>query len=141
MVYANEGGYEGNWVTDELDGIGIYTWTNGDVYDGHWKGGRRAGGGGMIRANGVKYVGGWMNHTANGKGVLTDGKGKVIFEGRWKDGLFYFIIYLIIFYIFVYMLFFVLFFVIVCCDFCSFSNRHWLRRSCERGRGSAWEGC
>jgi hypothetical protein len=64
-----------------------------------WKKGRREGNGTLVRANGVKYVGEWVNDMANGKGVLTDGKGKVVFKGRWKDGLFYFIICLIIFYI------------------------------------------
>ena len=53
--------YIGDWVRGVMQGIGVFTYTNGDKYDGEWK-----------------------NNMMHGQGVFEHNKGD-IYNGTWKN--------------------------------------------------------
>ncbi len=63
-TYADGSVYTGEWKDSLQHGAGTYTWPNGDKYIGHWAKGLREG-------NGIKY----------------DGKGEILQEGIWRNGI------------------------------------------------------
>ncbi|HOY39295.1 MAG TPA: hypothetical protein PLK75_08345 [Bacteroidales bacterium] len=101
--------FEGNWIDDQIaNGLGTYTWpdgqkyvgefnngtfdgqgirtySDGSTYEGTWKKGIREGNGTMIYANGDKYVGDWKSDMRNGFGVHSYNQSKQIYEGNWVD--------------------------------------------------------
>ncbi|KAF4741144.1 hypothetical protein FOZ62_006983, partial [Perkinsus olseni] len=54
--------YEGQYVNDQKDGHGVFTWPDGRRYEGGWKAGKQ-----------------------NGRGIYRTAKGEVR-EGEWEDG-------------------------------------------------------
>jgi hypothetical protein len=78
--------YKGDFVDDWPKGNVTEILGDGVVYEGQYKRDARKGRGTETRTNGYRYTGCWERHVANGEGVLTDPKGRVIFEGQWKDG-------------------------------------------------------
>ena len=78
--------YEGA-LNDEgaLSGLGVYTWSNGDVYDGAWLRGLKHGRGAMRWSGGGAYIGEWWNDAMHGVGELTAGDG-THYRGSWDFG-------------------------------------------------------
>ena len=61
----------GEWNDDVRNGIGTYTYINGDTYEGEWSNNLRHGQGTYTYADsGAKYVGGWVNGRREGVGEL-----------------------------------------------------------------------
>jgi hypothetical protein len=55
--------YEGRWSIGEISGLGVATYTNGDIYSGEFRSGRRQGDG-------------TMTYAASGQ----------VADGEWQDG-------------------------------------------------------
>jgi len=36
MEYSNGNTYEGNWLNNQYNGFGTYTWSDGSYYVGEW---------------------------------------------------------------------------------------------------------
>ena len=77
---------------NKYEGLGTYTYANGDIYIGEWKKkefnapdklNERHGKGTYTYANGDQYTGEWKKGLRHGKGVFTHANGKVE-EGLWK---------------------------------------------------------
>lgn len=63
--------YTGYRVKDgKLNGVGIYTFANGEIYEGEIRDNERNGQGIQMWVNGNKYTGEWKNDKADGKGIL-----------------------------------------------------------------------
>ena len=56
---------------------GIYK--NGTIYEGE---------GIYIYDDGSKYIGEWKDGKRHGEGILKDKTGKLIFQGKWREGQF-----------------------------------------------------
>ena len=67
--------YDGEWVNDEINGKGKYTWPNGDFYEGDWNNGNAHGYGTMKSSNGNLYKGEW-NKGKKINGTIQWGDGK-----------------------------------------------------------------
>ena len=100
--------YEGNWINDEIGGIGKLSISNGDIYEGGFNDGNLNGIGQYFHENGVYYRGYWKDNKKEGEGMekwpdgssfqgqfhngLRHGKGKfiskegVVYEGDWSEG-------------------------------------------------------
>ncbi len=87
MLLYNNGKYEGELLNGVENGIGIFTWNNGDIYIGSWKNGQRTGFGIYIWASGETYEGYWENGLKDGYGVLYDSNGNTIRAGYWDNDL------------------------------------------------------
>ncbi len=83
MTY-NNGNYFGEWKDGKKNGIGQYTWKEGDVYEGEWKDNKRSGKGKYIWKNGGVYEGDFLDGKLDGKGVRVFSDG-IIYDGEWKD--------------------------------------------------------
>ncbi|GHS93039.1 hypothetical protein AGMMS49949_05850 [Alphaproteobacteria bacterium] len=103
--------YEGERKNDGYDGFGTQTFTEGNRYSGWWKEGRRQGHGkwnsvdgsyegewkkdscdgyGIMKyRDGNKYAGKWAADKPHGKGILTDARGNVLYQGNWTEGVGY----------------------------------------------------
>ena len=57
-----EEAYTGGYTEDKFEGLGIYTWSNGDVYTGRFEGGRRHGDGIKTFADGSPAQEGVWQH-------------------------------------------------------------------------------
>lgn len=78
--------YEGMFKKGYPDGMGTYTWSNGDVYTGSFKKGKMNGNGTFTWKNGNVYTGEYKKGKKQGKGEMTfsDGSKKIV--GYWlKD--------------------------------------------------------
>jgi hypothetical protein len=84
-TYANGDKYEGDFKDDLYDGKGIYTTKGGNKYDGEFKAGKMDGKGTLTSAKGV-YTGAFVADLPNGKGVLKNKDGKVVYEGDFVNG-------------------------------------------------------
>lgn len=74
----------GTFEHDELIGIGIYTYANGDVYDGMFCREIREGEGCMTYATGDVYSGGWRSGVYHGRGCKTWVHGRMrSYDGDW----------------------------------------------------------
>lgn len=61
-VWDDGDAYLGGWNKDgQVNGDGIYVWSNGNIYAGNFKAGKRNGYGVNIYTNGTKYDGNWKN--------------------------------------------------------------------------------
>ena len=77
--------YDGDFRDNEINGNGVFRWTNGDVYDGHMTRGKMNGVGRYTYANGQIYEGSYVNGIKEGKGKLTYPNG-FIYEGDFIGG-------------------------------------------------------
>lgn len=84
-IYDSKDNKSMNACEEELTGIGILTWVNGDKYEGEFVKGRRTGKGILTWANGDKYEGDFIEGKRTGKGVLTWANGD-IYEGEFVEG-------------------------------------------------------
>ncbi len=79
--------YRGNYKNNMRNGEGEYTWKNGDNYRGFWLDGKRHGFGIYTWSDGTRYEGEWQNDARHGKGklILKDG---TVFDGMWDNNTF-----------------------------------------------------
>lgn len=64
--YEDNGSYDGDWVMDKMNGIGLRIYPSGARYVGQWKNGIRDGIGTMVWTNGNFYRGEWKCGSMHG---------------------------------------------------------------------------
>jgi hypothetical protein len=85
-TYTNKSGiYNGQCEHGRKHGAGNQTFPDNTIYQGRFENNKRHGFGRQTFLNGTVYKGLWENDKKHGKGKLTDDKGKVLYEGEWKD--------------------------------------------------------
>ena len=77
--------YDGDFRDNEINGNGVFRWTNGDVYDGQMTRGKMNGVGRYTYANGQIYEGNYVNGVKEGKGKLTYPNG-FVYDGDFIGG-------------------------------------------------------
>jgi hypothetical protein len=77
--------YDGDFKDNEINGNGVFRWTNGDVYDGQMTRGKMNGFGRYTYANGQIYEGNYVNGIKEGKGRLTYPNG-FVYDGDFVGG-------------------------------------------------------
>jgi len=80
--------YVGEWQDEKKHGQGTYTTANGDKYVGEYKNGKSNGQGTYTWSDGDKYVGEWQDDNFNGQGTYTFADGSAQKSGLWKNGKF-----------------------------------------------------
>eukprot|EP01034_Spumella_vulgaris_P022825 gene22825-28998_t len=78
--------YDGEWANNCRVGQGTMKWNNGNSYTGEWKADFKTSvvKGTMTFHTGAVYCGWWRGIHMEGEGVLRDGAGHVLHEGRFK---------------------------------------------------------
>jgi hypothetical protein len=74
----------GAFENNEMNGEGVYTWSNGEAYTGRFKIDKMSGEGTYTYTNGVKYSGSFKDGKKHGAGVLTTESGEI--RQQWRDG-------------------------------------------------------
>lgn len=69
-----------------VNGVGKFTYENGNIYEGSWVNAKRTGRGKMTYKDGSTYEGGWNNDVKEGPGTETRVNG-VRFVGIWDCGM------------------------------------------------------
>ena len=77
--------FDGDFKDNEINGNGVFRWTNGDVYDGQMTRGKMNGFGRYTYANGQIYEGNYVNGIKEGKGKLIYPNG-FVYEGDFVGG-------------------------------------------------------
>ena len=86
LEFLKEGhSYEGEFKNNEIDGIGVFKWSNGDIYEGEMTNGKMNGYGKYTYSNGQIYEGNYVNGVKEGLGKLIYPNNKV-YEGEFKNG-------------------------------------------------------
>ena len=85
MQYLS-GKYIGQWKDGLRDGIGKFTWNNGDTYEGTWVEDKRHGQGIYVWHDGSKYKGNYSHGIRSGYGIYYYTNGS-IYEGTWQNNL------------------------------------------------------
>lgn len=87
--------YEGNWRNDKFNGQGTYSWAAGGRYVGQFEDDFFQGQGTFYASEGatinhcpscVRYEGNWIRDERTGNGRCYNSSGRLIYEGRFKDG-------------------------------------------------------
>ena len=86
-TYSNGDIYQGMYKNDELHGLGVYKFAGGSVYEGAFENSNRHGQGVRRFANGDVYEGAWENNKMHGRGVYRYANGRVE-RGLFRDGKF-----------------------------------------------------
>eukprot|EP00826_Nyctotherus_ovalis_P041332 TRINITY_DN4143_c0_g4_i1.p1 TRINITY_DN4143_c0_g4~~TRINITY_DN4143_c0_g4_i1.p1 ORF type:complete len:200 (-),score=34.23 TRINITY_DN4143_c0_g4_i1:153-752(-) len=82
--YCSDGNkYSGSWKDDKINGEGTYYYTNGEIYFGDWVDGQREGKGIFYYVNGNRYDGEWVDGQRHGTGVVYFDNGDK-YEGQWR---------------------------------------------------------
>ena len=70
---------------DKRDGVGKFVFTDdGKIFTGQWVDDQITGMGKIIHPNGDVYEGQWLNNSAHGFGVYINNNGSK-YEGTWAD--------------------------------------------------------
>jgi hypothetical protein len=77
--------YDGDFRDNEINGNGVFRWTNGDVYDGQMTRGKMNGVGRYTYANGQVYEGNYVNGVKEGRGRLVYPNG-FVYDGDFIGG-------------------------------------------------------
>ena len=77
--------YEGGYREGKRNGLGTYTWADGDRYEGEYRDGKEDGHGIWTAAGGDRYEGQWSAGFQNGRGTYSWVNGDR-YEGRWSAG-------------------------------------------------------
>lgn len=85
MNYPDKRKFKGIWVNNEVRGLGILMFPNGDQYEGQFIRENFNGQGKMTYGDGRSYVGAWVNGYYNGLGTLTFNNGDV-YSGQFEHG-------------------------------------------------------
>ncbi len=84
--YSNGAVYEGDFVNNLKNGIGVMVWQSGDKYIGEWKAGYITGKGKLIYKDGRIYEGDFLKDQIEGKGTMIYKDGSK-YIGDFKNGL------------------------------------------------------
>jgi hypothetical protein len=84
--YSNGVVYEGDFVNNLKNGIGVMVWQSGDKYIGEWKAGYITGKGKLIYKDGRIYEGDFLKDQIEGKGTMIYKDGSK-YIGDFKNGL------------------------------------------------------
>lgn len=84
-TFADGNVYVGGWRRGKKEGSGTFSWCNGDVYDGEWTNGKMEGRGRIVLTNKLTYDGEWRNGKCHGKGQCRYHNGDK-FVGEYQDG-------------------------------------------------------
>ncbi len=89
-MYASGEKYEGEWLNDNYNGLGKYTYARDDIdgrdyYIGEFQDGEKNGNGKQIWRNGTTYDGEWQNDLRHGLGVFSNSDGSIIYQGEWEN--------------------------------------------------------
>ena len=84
--YSNGAVYEGEFVNNLKNGIGVMVWQSGDKYIGEWKAGNITGKGKLIYKDGRIYEGDFLKDQIEGKGTMIYKDGSK-YIGDFKNGL------------------------------------------------------
>lgn len=87
VEYSNGDRFEGHFLNDEKQGIGIYYYANGDIFEGFYNRNLRSGEGIYRYQNGDKFEGQYNLGKRNGLGKYTFSDGSY-FSGEWNENLF-----------------------------------------------------
>lgn len=77
--------YEGQFQNNSINGIGTYTWENGDNYTGTFQQGKMDGRGRYLWAEGDEYEGDYIDGIKEGNGIFKWNNGK-IYSGTFEGG-------------------------------------------------------
>ena len=77
--------YEGEFKNNEINGMGIFTWNNGETYEGEMTNGKMNGYGKYTYTTGQIYEGNYVNGVKEGLGKLISTNNH-IYEGEFKNG-------------------------------------------------------
>jgi hypothetical protein len=83
-VWSNGNRYSGEWVDNEMTGVGECHYHSGNVYEGEFAQGKKHGKGCFIWANGNRYEGEYENGNMHGQGTYTWSNGNM-YTGDWLD--------------------------------------------------------
>lgn len=94
LTFSDGTTYNGEWKNNSFNGRGTMIWTNGDKYEGSYLDGVRHGmgiyttGGNDINycEDCKKYQGYWKNNDKHGFGKCYDKRGRLLYEGDFRDG-------------------------------------------------------
>mmetsp|Transcript_9910 Transcript_9910/g.25255 ORF Transcript_9910/g.25255 Transcript_9910/m.25255 type:complete len:160 (+) Transcript_9910:506-985(+) len=85
-TYSEKGNtYEGEWVSDKMDGKGKFTYASKAVYNGQWVDNKYHGSGKYTWPDGSSYEGNWECNTMHGEGLYTTVEGHK-FKGEYFNG-------------------------------------------------------
>jgi hypothetical protein len=85
-LFANGDRYEGEFANDQFMGRGAMTFANGDRYEGQFVGTTKQGQGVMVFANKDRYEGQFLDNLYHGKGTFTFASGER-YSGNYQRGL------------------------------------------------------
>ena len=77
--------YQGEWVDNNMDGMGVYTWADGRCYIGEYMDDKKHGYGIYKWADGRLYLGQWVRGKQNGLGIYKTQDTNFKY-GLWEDG-------------------------------------------------------
>ena len=77
--------YEGDWVSDKMEGVGRADFKGGAWYEGQWADNRYHGLGKYVAADGATYEGEWSAGHMHGQGTYTTSEGQR-FSGEFFNG-------------------------------------------------------
>lgn len=78
------GSYEGEWKTNNKEGLGKKAFTDKSIYMGQWKNSMKEGHGVYTWPDNTKYIGHWKEDKYHGFGLKSWSDGDQ-FEGSWKE--------------------------------------------------------
>ena len=84
-TYRDGRKYVGQFSKNQRHGQGTFTWKDGASYTGGYKEDLRSGKGTFTYPNGVKFVGEFRGDRRNGPGKEYRADGTVLQSGTWKD--------------------------------------------------------
>jgi len=85
LQFLPELGYSGTWENEKRNGLGTYTWADGQKYIGYWKNDVRHGHGKLYFKNGEYLSGVWTHGKLNGEVIKSDKNGQVIEKSEYKN--------------------------------------------------------
>lgn len=77
--------FQGEWLDNNMDGMGIYTWSDGRCYMGEYRDDKKHGYGIYKWADGRLYLGQWSRGKQHGLGVYRTAETNFKF-GLWEEG-------------------------------------------------------